>query len=99
MARKSKKTKVTKKIKLPKIEIKRTIRTIDEVDGELDIVEKEDAGLPALCKVGKHDIDDELSLMDTYDTRYNNRTDKFYDEYYRSTEDKMGGIGLNYGDW
>jgi hypothetical protein len=62
-----------------------TTRTINDDD---EVVETTQVGLPGMIEYSTHDIEDELEKLDSYRAEQN---------LWR--EDKLGGIGINFGDW
>ena len=61
----------------------RTVRITDKDD---NVVDSDQGYVPAVFAPTKYDIEDEVSNMDSF-------------RYGRNFDDKMGGVGLNYGDW
>ena len=63
-------------------------KTMKVVNDDGEIIETTHVGLPGLLEYSHQDIEDELEQLDSYKAEQN---------LWR--EDKLGGIGLNFGDW
>ena len=62
-----------------------TVRIVNDND---EVVNTDEVGIPGMISYSEEDIQDELQSMDSYRAEQN---------LWR--EDKLGGIGLNFGDW
>jgi hypothetical protein len=73
----------------------RKIKVIEEIQETERPPEPENVRIEGIAP-GQLDIDDELDYLG------GRESDPYYDEtarFHRNSDDPMGGVGLNFGDW